>query len=215
MTILDLRFRFRAVLAVVLLATSLLLLGCGERVTYVDKFDGNSTITWILEADELGRAQLEGGQLQFNIPGAGVARYARADGVTVGNFVAEVEVTQQAGSTNAGYGMLFRLQDTESFYRFNVTGNGYYMVEKRTAGGDWLRLTNDWQQTSLLLTGLNNRNLLKVEARGANLGFSINGFEVFSIDDNTYASGGIALNAGTFDQGGLVVAFDNFTLETR
>ncbi len=215
MTILDLRFRSQAVRVFVVLATSVLLFGCGERVTYIDKFDGNSTISWILEADELGSTQYEGGQLQFNIPAAGVARYARAEGLVADNFVAEVEVTQLAGSTNAGYGLLFRLQDTESFYRFNITGNGYYMVEKRSAGGNWVRLTNDWQQTSLLLTGLNNRNLLRVEARGTSLGFSINGFEVFSINDGDYVSGGIALNAGTFDQGGLVVAFDNFSLETR
>lgn len=215
MTIFDLRFRFHVVCVFLLLAVSLLLLGCRERITYVDKFDGNSTISWILEADEMGSTQYEGGQLQFSIPAAGVARYARAEGLDASNFVTEVEVTQLAGSTNAGYGLLFRLQDTESFYRFNITGNGYYMVEKRSAGGNWVRLTNDWQQTSLLLTGLNNRNLLKVEARDTSLSFAINGFEVFSINDGEYASGGIALNAGTFDQGGLVVAFDNFSLETR
>ncbi|MFK7805290.1 MAG: hypothetical protein AB8G95_26900, partial [Anaerolineae bacterium] len=63
--------------------------------------------------------------------------------------------------------------------------------------------------------GFDNRNLLKVEAQGSDLGFFINGFEVFSVNDSTYSSGGFGLDAGTFDQGGLVVAFDNFSVETR
>ena len=209
--------RVRVSTTIVLAVTLMLILfaGCAERVTLVDKFDGNSTLNWVLESDELGQTVIDSGQLKFTIPAAGVARYSTAEGVIGGNFVAEVETIQLAGSTNAGYGMLFRMNGSDQFYRFNITGNGYYMVEKRVAGGEWVRLTNDWQETTLLLTGLNNRNFIAVEARGSNLGFSINGFEVFSTTDSDFSSGGIALNAGTFDQGGLVVAFDNFSLETR
>ncbi len=198
-----------------LLGCVFLLLGCAERITVEDKFDGGSSINWLLESDELGQTLIDGGQMLFVIPEPGIARYATAEGVVGGNFVAEVETIQLDGSTNSGYGLLFRMQDPGQFYRFNITGNGYYLVEKRTADGGWERLTNDWQETTLLLTGHNNRNLIKVEARGTNLGFSINGFEVFSINDPAFSSGAIALNAGTFDQGGLIVAFDNFVLETR
>ena len=198
-----------------LFAFCLLLLGCGERIIIVDKFDGNSSIQWLLESDELGQTGIQNGELVFSIPAAGVARYATAQGIIAGNFIAEVEVIQRGGSTNSGYGMLIRVQDNQQFYRFDVTGNGYYMVEKRSAGGGVERLSQDWQQTSLLLTGTDVRNLLKVEARGSTLTFFINGFEVFEISDPAFSSGGIALDAGTFDQGGLIVAFDNFSLETR
>lgn len=198
-----------------LLITVLFITGCTERVTLVDKFDGSSTINWILESDEQGQTAIQDGRMIFTIPASGVARYVAAEGLIVGNFVAEVEVLQLEGSTNSSYGMIFRQQDASQFYRFDVTGNGRFMVERRTAGGSWERLTDGWQDTTLLLTGYNTRNLLKIEAQGSQLGFSINGFEVFSVSDSTFSSGGIALDAGTFDQGGLVVAFDNFSVETR
>lgn len=203
-----------------LLVTFLLVTGCAERVTVVDKFDGNSTLTWVLESDEQGQTTIQDGKLAFSIPASGVARYVAADGLIAADFVAEVEVMQISGSMNSGYGMLFRIQETglqpaAQFYRFNVTGNGLFMVERRTATAGWERLTDEWQETTLLLTGYNNRNLLKVEAQGSDLGFFINGFEVFSIADSTFSSGGFGLDAGTFDQGGLVVEFDNFSIETR
>ena len=198
-----------------LLVLTLLTIGCAERVTLEDKFDGSSTINWVLESDEQGQTAIQDGQLIFTLPASGVARYVAADGLIVGNFVAEVEVLQLDGSTNSSYGIIFRQQDANQFYRFDVTGNGRFVVERRTAGGGWQRLTDGWQDTTLLLTGYNTRNLLKVEAQGSQLGFSINGFEVFSVNDPTFSSGGIALDAGTFDQGGLVVAFDNFSVETR
>lgn len=131
-----------------LLIASLLFTSCAERVTIVDKFDGNSTLTWVLESDELGQTVIQDGNLVFSIPAAEVARYVAADGLIVGNFVAEVEVMQIDGSTNSGYGMLFRIQETgieaaKQFYRFNITGNGRFMVERRTAERGWERLTNE------------------------------------------------------------------------
>jgi hypothetical protein len=200
---------------IILVLAFFVLAGCTERVTLVDKFDGRSSLTWLLESDENGQTSIQDEQLTFSIPASGVARYAAVENMIIGDFVAEVEVMQISGSINSGYGMVFRIQDSNQFYRFDITGNGRFMVEKRTAAGGWERLTDEWQETSLLLTGYQNRNLLKIEANGGNLGFSINGFEVFSIDDSTFSSGGFGLNAGTFDQGGLVVAFDNFSLETR
>ncbi|MFK7801603.1 MAG: hypothetical protein AB8G95_08235 [Anaerolineae bacterium] len=218
MTIYDLRFSPKR-LASGLLVTLLLITGCTERVVVEDKFDGRSPLVWKLESDEQGQTAIQDGQLTFSIPAAGVARYVAAEGLIVGDFVAQVEVMQLAGSKNSGYGMVFRMQDvlstTPQFYRFDITGNGRFMVEKRTAENGWERLTDGWQDTTLLLTGFDNRNLLKVEAQGSDLGFFINGFEVFSVNDSTYSSGGFGLDAGTFDQGGLVVAFDNFSLETR
>lgn len=202
-----------------LLIIALLETSCAERVIVEDKFDGASPLVWKLESDEQGQTAIQDGQLTFSIPAAGVARYVAAEGLVAENFVAQVEVMQLSGSTNSGYGMVVRVQDVAEiapqFYRFDITGNGRFMVERRMAANGWERLTNGWQDTTLLLTGHNNRNLLKVEAEGSDLGFFINGFEVFSVADSTYSSGGFGLDAGTFDQGGLVVAFDNFSLETR
>ena len=125
----------------------------------------------------------------------------------------EVEATQVSGSLNSSYGLLFRLNPEIGFYRFEVTSDGSYLIEKRMGSdGSWERLSAGWVSSPTILIGLGQVNRLKVMANGSRLTFFINGIEVAEVEDGDFAVGKLALSAGTFNQAGLEVAFDNLTI---
>ena len=53
-------------------------------------------------------------------------------------------------------------------------------------------------------------NHLRADCAGDSLTFYVNGFKVASVQDSTLKAGGVGLLAGTFDQPGVDVIFDNF-----
>ena len=99
------------------------------------------------------------------------------------------------------------------FYRYAITGNGQFLIERHEGEGAWTRLSDDWQDAAVLQTGLNMTNRLAVQAAGGQLTFYINGEEVAQVAEGQLIQGKVALAAGTFSQSGLQVAFDNVAIK--
>ena len=136
-------------------------------------------------------------------------QYAALDSAIFGDLALEVDVIQRSGPADSSYGVLFRMQDGQQFYRFDITGNGLYVIERRSSDGTWTRLVPDWTPTTALNQGLNVVNRLKVIAAGSELTFYANDVLLTQLSDPTFSSGAIALDAGTFGGGNLQVSFDN------
>ncbi len=180
----------------------------GEDVFH-DEFNPGQTGHWLIEGDDIGRAAVIGEQLLIEIDAPQILHYSTLDEPTFSDFILQVEVTQIAGDLESSSGIIFRMQSPEQFYRFDITSNGLFIVERRNAGGSWTRFIEDWTESTAIIQGLNNTNRLKVKAIGSNLTFYINDSMVLQASDSSYPTGKIALNAGTFGMTGLQVAFDN------
>ena len=176
---------------------------------FEEQFVAEQVGDWFTEQDNIGQSYIEDEQMILAISVPHIAQYTALQTPLVDDFMLEVDVTQQAGTLNSSYGVLFRLDD--GFYRFDITGNGLYVVEKRLEN-QWQRLTDGWVDSPFIVRGLNQTNRLGVSAVGEQLIFFINGQQVAAYRDDSYQRGQIALDAGTFAQGGLVVAFDNLVV---
>lgn len=176
---------------------------------FQDDFTPGSVGPWLLEGDELGRTAVVNDELIIAINAPNIMQYAMLSEPTFSDFLLEVDARQIAGHAESSFGFLARMQDTEQFYRFSITSNGLYMVERRGANGAWNQFLLDWLSTPAINQGLNATNRLKLVADGANLTFYVNDVLLYQVDDAIYSSGHIALDAGTFGQPGLQVAFDN------
>lgn len=185
-----------------------------NSVLWQDEFRLGNTGNWLTEGDVSGQAVVLDEALIIQVHEPFTGQYAALQDPLFDDFVVEVDATQLEGSLNSSYGLLFRVQDNQQFYRFDITGNGKYIVEKRVLPGEWVRLSNGWVDTDAVLTGLETTNRLRVEADGDALKFYVNNNQVFETEDSSYPSGMIAVDAATFNQGGLLVAFDN-VLVTR
>lgn len=201
----------------------LLLVGCGggdeeavelvrpqldENTLFYDGFVPGQTGAWLLEQDEVGKTAVLNEQLIIEIDAPNMVQYSALANEVFDNFVLTVDVSQLEGGLDSTYGVLFRMVSPEQFYRFAMTSEGTYVVERRE-NGRWLRLSEDWPSAPAINQGLNVANEIKITAVGATLTFFVNGVEVQQVTDNTYSLGGIALDAGTFGHTGLQVAFDN------
>jgi hypothetical protein len=179
---------------------------------YRDGFD-DSQSQWVLEADLEASARIADGQLLLNVLEPNLVTWAQLTDRTFGDFVLEVEATQVSGPNNNSYGVLFRVQDPTAYYRFDISGDGYYAVTRRdpTGGGRWTWLTGDWVPSTAIHQGAST-NRIRVLAQGSHFVFWVNGEQLTEADDKTYSRGAIGLNAGSFDEPGVMVSFDNLTI---
>ena len=179
---------------------------------YTDAFVPGQSGDCHFEQDESGSTAIVNEQLVVTITTPNTMQYSALENAVFGDFVLEVDAWQRSGPPESSYGILFRIQDGQQFYRFDVTGSGLFMVERRNADETWTRLIPEWSPTTALNQGLNVANRLKVIAAGPTLTFYVNDVLLTQVNDSTFSSGGIALDAGTFGGGNLQVSFDNLSI---
>ncbi len=178
-----------------------------------DTFMPGETGDWFLEGDDAGGTAVVNQELIISINQPNTLQFSALQEQTFTDFVLEVDARQIAGGPESSFGVLTRMQSNEQFYRFDITGNGLYMVERRNPDGTWTQFLDDWTPSEAINQGFNVPNRLKVTAQGSKMSFFVNDVLLHQIDDVLFLSGGIALDAGTFGQTGLQVAFDNVVVQ--
>lgn len=130
-------------------------------------------------------------------------------GATYGDFTIEVEVVQEGGPKDGDYGFILRRIDQNSYYRFIITGNGYYGFDKYQDGNrvELVPLT----KSEDIRSG-KEENTIKVGCYGDHFTFNVNGNDIGGSIDGSFAYGGIGLEVGTQSAGGVHVSFDNLRI---
>ncbi len=127
----------------------------------------------------------------------------------ISDFVLEVKARQEDGPDNNCYGVIFRYQDPDNFYRFDVTGDGFFLLSKFVAGR-WLTLV-DWTTSPAIHRGV-AENTLRISCLGQSISAYVNGQLVASVLDDTFRQGDIGLFAGTFDQPDVEISYDDLVV---
>lgn len=182
------------------------------EIIFSEEFGEVVSGSWQLEGDDQSRATIGDGKLLITIDAPSTVHYTTLPDQIFSDFALEVDATQQAGSPASSYGVLLRMTGPQQFYRFEVTGNGEYVVERHDGAGSWVRLTDSWESSEALQAGLNTTNHLAIVAVGGTFSFYANDQLLTQVVDAQYGQGAIALDAGTFGQPGLQVAFDNLVI---
>jgi hypothetical protein len=127
------------------------------------------------------------------------------------DFEIEVDARQVEGPLDNNFGFLLRYQPgDEAFYWFQISSDGYYSVS-RMEGDDWLELVT-WETSDAIQQGLDASNQIKVSCVGDSYAFYANGEHLVTFNDSALTGGSIGLAAGTFQEAGVVVHFDNLTV---
>jgi hypothetical protein len=193
--------------------TAVPLVAVDSRVLLAEEFAVGSTGDWHTEADDLGMTAVLNERMLIEVNAQNTIQYTTLREQSFSNFVLEVEATQLAGSLESSFGVLFRMQSPEQFYRFDITGNGHYTIERHNADGSWTRFVDDWPLSPALKQGYNVSNLLRVYADGPTIAVYANGELLHEFSEVGYQEGSIALGGGTFGQAGLSVSFDNLVIQ--
>lgn len=124
---------------------------------------------------------------------------------------ADVQVTLQAAKTgqDTGYGIALRRVSSGNFYTFEITPDGRWAFFKWVNGS--AKVVADLQSSSAIQTGSGATNQLRVLAVGSNFTFYINGTQVGTASDSTYAQGRIGVVTDDSNSSSQVI-FTNFSV---
>jgi hypothetical protein len=185
-----------------------LLVACGpEQLPWTEDFS-DPTSGWQAESDASAEVGYHEGAMRVRVNVPNRLAWASA-GRKLSDFHLSVEATQVAGPDDNEYGLLVRMQDPDHFYRFSISGDGYYLVSKYD-GEEWEVLSGDWTPSDAIRLGAAT-NLLEVVCQGATMAFYVNGELLTEVQDSTYLRGDIGLYAGSFFDPGVEIHFDNLS----
>jgi hypothetical protein len=165
---------------------------------------------WKVESDATAEVAYHEGVMRILVKAPNSLAWASA-GRKFADFHLTVEASQVSGPDNNEYGVLVRMRDPQHFYRFSISGDGYFLVSKHD-GEKWEALSgDDWAPSGAIHTG-KATNVLEISCRGTEMTFSVNGVQVAQVKDQSYLQGDIALYAGTFFEPDVEVYFDNLSV---
>ena len=120
----------------------------------------------------------------------------------------EVDTGKLGGPDENRIGLLCRFTGSD-YYFFMISSDGFYTIGIFTEDKAIQLGQSEMQSSSNINTGL-AVNHLRADCVGESLTFFVNGLQVAQAKDATLKSGDVGLLAGTFDQPGVDVIFDNF-----
>ena len=122
----------------------------------------------------------------------------------------EVDATKVAGSDNNDFGILCRYQDNNNLYQFVLSSDGYVGILKLVDGSMQSIAAETLLENSAVNIG-NAKNHIRADCVGNTLTLYVNGQQVSTVQDTTFVdNGAVGFFAGTYDNPGTDIHFDNF-----
>jgi hypothetical protein len=184
-----------------------------DNALFLDQFDPISSGEWYLESDELGGSVIENNQMIMRVNAPNTIQYTTLREPVFDDFKLQVDLTLLDGTEAVSYGVLFRMNDRNEFYRFDITGDGRFMVEKANADGSWIQYLDNWKTVDSFEIGKDAWNTLRIDAIGSEISYYVNNALVYSMTDDSLTEGNIGLDIGTFSQTSASAAFDNLIVQ--
>jgi hypothetical protein len=123
--------------------------------------------------------------------------------------IIEVQAARQDGPQNNSYGVICRYQDEENFYAALISSDGYAGIFEVNDGKYKLMGHEEMIPVPAILGGTAS-NLIHFECIGTSLALAVNGSPVDAQEDKSFDTGDVGLIAGTFEEAGVHIAFDDF-----
>jgi hypothetical protein len=127
------------------------------------------------------------------------------------NSRVEVDAARQAGPDINRFGLICRYKDELNYYFFIISSDGYYGVGKVKDNHLSMIGMKEMLPSDAVLLG-SELNHLRADCIGDQLFFYVNGRLLTQVSDSDFSSGDVGILAGTFDQPGVDIAFDNFVV---
>jgi hypothetical protein len=135
--------------------------------------------------------------------------YWSTPGLKFSDVHIEVDVTKLAGPDDNDFGIICRYKDENNFYGMLISSDGYYGISKMKEGVHDV-INSDGMQVSDIIRKGEATNRLQADCVGDVLRLSVNGEKLIEVKDPDFLSGDVGLVAGTFDEPGVDISFDNF-----
>jgi len=132
-------------------------------------------------------------------------------GLNFTDTVIQVDATKVAGDDDNDFGLICRYTDSDNFYFFVISSDGYYGVGKIIAGDQQLVGMESMPPSEIINQG-QATNRLRAECVGSTLRLYVNGELLAETQDTDFSSGDVGLLAGSFTVPGTDIYFDNLVV---
>ena len=178
-------------------------------VLFQDDFsDPNSG--WDKIATEGGITNYEDGIYRIFVDQASTDVWANP-GLDFSDVIIEVSAKKVGGADDNDFGVLCRSVDTNNFYFFIISSDGYYGIGKVVDGQQSL-IGMDAMEPSEVIKKGEEMNWLHAECVGSRLALWVNDQKIKQVEDTQFTQGDVGLIAGSFDTPGTDIHFDNFSV---
>lgn len=177
------------------------------EIYFSDNFDQPSA-DWNTYTEPGASVLIADGVFQFDIQQANYDYWSTARPVYK-NIQVEVDAAKMDGPDDNDFGLICRYMDQDNFYAFLVSSDGYYGI-LRVLNGEYKLLSAEEMQPSENIQKGSGINHLRADCLGSQLVFYANGAFLATVEDASLPEGQVGLLAGTYDETGVKINFDNF-----
>ena len=181
----------------------------GETL-FEDDFS-NPDSGWDRIQDSGGKIDYVDGKYQMVVNTADTDVWANP-GKKFGNVSVQVSAAKVGGTDNNDYGIICRYVDSDHFYFFVISSDGYYGIGK-VKDGEFLMVNREDMLPSEDIRKGSEMNTIQADCVGSTLSLSVNGKLLDTQKDSEFATGDVGLLAGTFAEAGVEVEFDDFIVK--
>jgi hypothetical protein len=132
-------------------------------------------------------------------------------GLTFSDVIIEVTATKAHGPENNIFGILCRYQDPLNFYFFVISSDGFAGIGQYQ-DGERVLLSGDSMLPFEGISPGSSVNHIHVECVGNQLRMAVNGSEIYEMRTEELETGDVGLIAGSYEEGGIAVIFDDFSV---
>jgi hypothetical protein len=179
-------------------------------VLFADNFS-NPNSGWDRIQDSGGSIDYLNGKYRMMVNTADTDVWANP-GKKFGDVSVQVNAAKVGGTDNNDYGVICRYQDSDHFYFFVISSDGYYGIGKAKDCQFIMVKGEDMLHKEDILKG-GETNAIQADCVGSTLSLSINGKVIDTQKDTDYTAGDVGLLAGTFAEAGVEVEFDDFIVK--
>lgn len=122
----------------------------------------------------------------------------------------QVDATRMSGPVDNKYGIVCRYQNSENFYQFLVSSDGYFGIVKIVNGEKSLLSSNQLEYDEVIVSDDGSFNQIQAVCLGSSLTLSVNGVLLASAFDMDLDDGKVGLWAGTNGEQAVDILFKNF-----
>jgi hypothetical protein len=185
--------------------------GQTSNVLYQDNFS-NSGSGWLTRNSGGNIMEYSNGSFRIYLTDTKADLVSNAGQSLPADVVIDVDITKSGGTDNNDFGVTCRLKDLDNFYFFQISSDGYAVIGKFENNKMQYLSATAMQKVDGIGAG-GTTNHVRAECIGSAFKLYANGNLIAQTTDSTFTSGGdVGLMAGSFDQGGVDILFDNFVV---
>ncbi len=179
-----------------------------DNFSNVDSGWGNYT-------SDNGTMGYENGGFRVHITKVNWMMFSSLDTAYPGDIRIEVQATKIGGPDKNDFGIICRKQDNDNYLYLAITSDGYAAITKVTDGNYKIISSEDdtWTLAPDVNEG-NKTNQIRADCIGSTVMLFVNGTRVATGEDAGYdgSSSYVGLGAGTYEEGGTDIQFDDIAI---